>query len=67
MIVMSAKPSRPPASETDPVLLAVANAPMGLPETEEEKRMVAASKADGRSVRASDIENMLEERARNEA
>jgi hypothetical protein len=63
---MSAKPSAPRPVETDPVLLAVAQAPMGSPETEEEKRMVAAAKVDGRSVRPSDVERMLEDRARDE-
>jgi hypothetical protein len=63
---MSAKPSEAKAIEADPVLLAVANAPVGWPETDEEKQLVAMAKADGRVVPASDIERILEERARRE-
>jgi hypothetical protein len=63
---MSAKPTAPQAVETDPVLLAVTRAPNGVAETDEERRLVAAAKADGRSVPASDVERMLEERARRE-
>jgi hypothetical protein len=65
---MSVKKSASAArgAETDPVLLAVARAPVGLPETSDEKRLVAAARSDGRAVRASDVESMLAERARNE-
>jgi hypothetical protein len=60
---MSANPSLE-VSEDDPVLLAIAQAPLGLPETEEEKGLVATAKADGRHVGRSDVEVMLENRAR---
>jgi hypothetical protein len=62
---MSAKPSSSAeAVEPDPVLLAVTRAPVGLPETDDERRMVAAAKTDGRLVRASDVESMLADRMR---
>jgi hypothetical protein len=60
---MFAKPALHPA-ESDPILLALARAPMGAPESEEEKRMVAAAMADPRFVRGADVEQMLGELAR---
>jgi hypothetical protein len=62
---MSAKRSAPKATP-DPVLQAVANAAQGAPETEEEKRLVAAAKAEARFVAGADVDAMLAERARRE-
>jgi len=61
---MSVQTSPARSHETDPVLLAASRATAGVPETVEERRFVAAAKADGRFVPARDIHSMLEVRAR---
>lgn len=62
---MSAKRSASKVA-LDPVLQAVADAVEGAPETEEEKRLVEAAKAEGRFVSGPAVEAMLSRRPRRE-
>jgi len=63
---MVAKASVSLRTSVDPVLATVDAAPVGPPETEEERQMVAMAKADGRFVSHAEIQSRIEERARHE-
>jgi hypothetical protein len=64
---MSAKPSvAEVVVEVDPVLAALERAPVGAPETDEERELVATAKASGVFVRASNVERMIAERKHRE-
>jgi hypothetical protein len=52
--------------EVDPVLAAFERAPVGGPETDEERELVATAKASGVFVRATNVDRMIAERAHRE-